>query len=145
MPSNNISFRLNLTTPATSSLVLTSFWIGGCSLLENVVDQYSVNLWRIYHSSNYIFLSDLKPWLLEVNNFPSLEPNSLDRFLYLESSFSQLSLSSIFGLSQLIVVVITRLSCQLILNFFQKRTQTFIESRIWLKHDICKKIRDRSF
>jgi len=27
-----------------------------------------------------VFLdSDLKPWLLEVNNFPSLEPNSLDR------------------------------------------------------------------
>ena len=24
--------------------------------------------------------SKLKPWLLEVNNFPSLEPNTLDRF-----------------------------------------------------------------
>ena len=28
-----------------------------------------------------VFLdSDLKPWLLELNNFPSLEPDTLDRW-----------------------------------------------------------------
>ena len=57
----------------------------------------------------------MKPWLLEVNNFPFLEPNVLDRFLLFGIFIlTTVIISSIFGSTSLIVVLITRLSCQLV-------------------------------
>ena len=56
----------------------------GCFLRwndQNILTKTSE--WKWDNDQNIVksnIFSDLKPWLLEVNNFPSLEPNTLDRF-----------------------------------------------------------------
>ena len=53
---------------------------GGCFLRRNDHNILTkLSEWDQNIVKSNIF-SDLKPWLLEVNNFPSLEPNTLDRF-----------------------------------------------------------------